>query len=401
MKVLWFVSSLEQKGGGERFVLETVHALCDQGHDAHVVCDRLKRAASFDDRYDLSEVICTSQPFDSNAGYVSRVLSKLRGLSALYQAIHRFKPELVICQSEFDAIKLYLLSRVLRFRYRVFVFGQMYQFKTDITRYSTVFRRHLETVIASSPGYRDTVVMPPPKLPFQVWVINELVSRLKYQALKAADQVFTLSGQVRWEVGLVYDRDAIICRAAFDDSFIDTDRLSNPRPVGRPLRLLSVSRLVDKKRIDLTIEAFSSANLPATLTIIGSGPAEMRLKELAQNSFRREHITFLGAVDDATVLSELNKADCLISMDIGDYDISVVEAMGKGVRVIVASDFDMNEFGNKFGGAVSVYPDKVELAAAIDGIEQMSQPGMDNLPVLSRLTWQSLARTCIALAGKS
>jgi glycosyltransferase involved in cell wall biosynthesis len=398
MKLLWFVSSLEQKGGGERFVLEAVHALRAQGHDAHLACDRLAEAASFDGRYDLSRVICTARPFDLRASYARRALNKLRGAVALARVVRHLKPELVICQSEFDAIRLYLLSRVLAFRYRVFVFGQMYQFKTDITRYSTVFRRHLEAIVASRPGYRATVTMPPPKLPTLTWAINEVVSRLKYRAVRAADRVFTVSTQVQWEVSLVYGVKATVCRAAFAEPFIDTRAVTQPRPVGAPMRLLSVSRLVDKKRIDLTIAAFSAATQRATLTIIGAGPEEERLRQLAAASPRRADIAFLGAVDDATLQRELATADCLVSMDIGDYDISVVEAMGKGLRVVVATDFDMTEFGNEFGGAVSVNPDPATLAAAMDGISTMRPPGPANLPVLQRLTWQALARTVASAA---
>ncbi len=186
-----------------------------------------------------------------------------------------FAPELVICQSEFDAIKLYLLSHVLRFRYRVLVFGQMYQFKTDITRYSTVFRRHLKTIVASRPGYRDTVAMPPPHLSLPIRVINEIVSRLKYRALRKAEHIFTVSNQVQWEVSLLYGRAATVCRAAFTESFLDVGAIGQPRPVGHPIRLLSVSRLVDKKRVDLTIAAFTLADCEATLTIVGSGPSKI------------------------------------------------------------------------------------------------------------------------------
>ncbi len=83
-------------------------------------------------------------------------------------------------------------------------------------------------------------------------------------------------------------------------------------------------------------------------------------------------------------------------MDIGDYDITVVEAMGKGLRVLVADDFDLAGFGNDFGGVVSVHPDTHALAAAIANIGQMRPPGPANLPILRRLTWRSLANTCVA-----
>jgi glycosyltransferase involved in cell wall biosynthesis len=396
MKLLWFVSSLEQKGGGERFALESVQALRAEGHDALIVSDRIGPAASFDGRYDLSSVVCTLQDFDGAAGYLARSFSKLRGIFALCRVICETAPTIVVCQSEFDAIKLYVLSRLLGFRYCVFVFGQMYQIKTDITRYSLVFRKHLEIIVASRPGYRSTVAVPPPKLPPLTWFVNEIVARLKFRALNRADRVFTLSGQVRWEVGLVYRKEATVCRAAFDESFIDRVRVSASRPIGTPMRLLSVSRLVDKKRIDLIIDAFSSAKVPAVLHIVGTGPEETRLKALAAASPRAQDIRFLGAVDDDTLQCELAAADCFVSMDIGDYDIAVVEAMGQGLRVLVAADFDLADFGPAFTGALSVEPEPAALAAAIDSIATLPPPGPANLPVLDRLTWQALARTVAA-----
>jgi glycosyltransferase involved in cell wall biosynthesis len=396
MKVLWFVSSLEQKGGGERFVLESINALRAEGHEANIVCDRLDAAASFDGRYDLSSIRCVNRKLDHNAGYFSRSFSKLRGTLDLLVIIRQYRPDLVLCQSEFDAIKLYLLSKLLNFRYRVFFFGQMYQFKTDITRYSSVFRRHLETIISSRPGYRHTVIMPPPRLPLAVWLINELVSRLKYRALRAADRVFAVSRQGQWEVSIVYGRDATVCRAAFDAGYIDKKTISNPRPVTQPMRLLSVSRLVDKKRIDLMIAAFSASRISAQLIIIGTGPEEVRLKALASQSVKPNNIHFLGAVDDQQLQDELSRADCLISLDIGDYDISVIEAMGKGLRVLVASDFDTSDFQGEFGGLVSVEPDVAALTAAIDAIPEMPAPNRSNLATLQNHTWQSLAHTCVA-----
>jgi glycosyltransferase involved in cell wall biosynthesis len=397
MKILWFVSSLEQKGGGERFVLEAVLALRGLGHEVHIACDRLDAAASFDGRYELKDVLCTAQTFDQSRGYVGRALNKLRGIVAFHGVIRRFAPDLVICQSEFDAIRLYLLSLSpsLNFRYRVFVFGQMYQFKTDISRYSSVFRRHLETIVASRPGYRDTVTMPPPRLPLLTKVVNEGVSLLKYRALRAADRVFTLSNQVRWEVSLVYGRDAVVCRAAFDLAYIDVHAVSQPRVVARPVRLLSVNRLVDKKRVDLTISAFAASTLDGHLTIIGTGPEGERLKAMARHCRRAADITFLGAVDDATLQCELATSECFISMDIGDYDISVVEAMGKGLRVIVATDFDMTEFGESFTGVAIVAPEVAALTLALENIPYMLPPSSLNLPALRRLSWQSLAETCV------
>ena len=164
-KIAWFVSSLQQKGGGERFVLEASRALRASGHEVTVICDRLDQAADFDGAYDLSDIVCTSRDYDSAKGYFGRLFDKLGGLAPLLRVLRREKPDLTVCQSEFDAIKLWARSHFIRLPYAVFVFGQMFQFRTDLTRYALIFRRHLHRIRQSRPGYLETVSLGPPPMP--------------------------------------------------------------------------------------------------------------------------------------------------------------------------------------------------------------------------------------------
>lgn len=398
--IAWFVSSLEQKGGGERFVLEATRALREAGHRTVIICDRLDETASFDGTYDLSDVVCIGQGYDSSKGYFGRLTDKLGGTLPLIRFLRRERPDLTVCQSEFDAIKLWVCSHFVRFPYAVFVFGQMFQFRTDLTRYALVFRRHLDRIRGSRPGYAETVQPDAPPMTPTVRVANETLSWLKYRAIRGAKAIFTLSTQVAWEVSLVYGRnDATLLRAAMTDDFVDRPHISHPSPVQTPVRLLSVSRLVDKKRIDRLIEAVARTTIPLELRIVGTGPDEAILKAQAEASPKRDAMIFLGSIDDRQLAAELAAADCFISLDIGDYDISVVEAMAKGKRVIVTEDFDLASFGENFAGATSVEPQIDAIAAAIDAIPQMSAPTASNLEELHRQTWSSLAERLSRIAA--
>jgi glycosyltransferase involved in cell wall biosynthesis len=395
-RVLWFVSSLEQKGGGERFVLEGCKALRTCGHDVDIVCDRLSEAASFDGRYDISGVTCLNQDGGRQLGYVARSFRKLYGVFALWRHVRRRRPGIIVCQSEYDAIKVALVAGLTRVRYRVFVFGQMFQFKTDLSRYSSVFREHLETIVASRPGYRETVQMPPPRLGPLVWVVNEVISRLKYRSIRRADRVFALSSQVGWEVGLLYGRPASVVRAAFDEEFIDANAFYRSRTVGDNVRFLSVSRLVDKKRIDLVIRAFVASGVSGELRIVGIGPESDYLQSVAEEVKAGHKVKFLGAVSDESLEKELIAADCFVSMDIGDFDISVCEALAKGCRVIVATDFDLKSFDARIQGIVACEPKVQSLAGIMQAVPGMPSAGPVNIEVLGQLTWRWLAEQTAA-----
>ncbi len=394
MNIVWFVSSLEQKGGGERFVLEAVNALRLSGHKVTIVCERLNQLASFDGKYDLSLVRFTNMNYKTNGSYLRRVYQKFIGMFSLYRELREIKPDMVFCQSEFDAIKIWCISKILSFKYRTFIFGQMFQFKTDITKYSRTFRKSLVPILNSRPGYRETVIMPPPKLSHIVWLVNEIISIIKKKAIRGSDKIFTLSNQVGWEVELLYESKSEVCRAAFNQDYIDKARLYSPKKIGSQIRLLSVSRLVDKKRVDLIIQAFAEAKVAAILVIVGVGPEEKNLKSLAHKLGCSDSIEFLGSISDLELKEQLDKSDCFISMDVGDYDISVVEAMGKALRVIVPKDFDLTAFGHGFTGVSLVDSNLYALSRAIESLATMPPPSAINLDALNRLTWQHLAIHC-------
>ena len=103
-----------------------------------------------------------------------------------------------------------------------------------------------------------------------------------------------------------------------------------------------MNRLVGPKRVDIAIEAAKKSGVD--LKIVGSGPEENRLRELAD-----KHIEFLGYVDDDKLATLY--ANCKAVIYLGeeeDFGITPVEAMSFGKPVI----------GAKSGGIVETVNDK-------------------------------------------
>ena len=127
---------------------------------------------------------------------------------------------------------------------------------------------------------------------------------------------------------------------------------------------LTVSRFVPYKRVDVTITAFNQLGLP--LVVIGNGPDERRLRQLAE-----PNIKMLGFQPDAAVADHLERCRGFIFPAEEDFGITVVEAQAAGAPVIA--------YGR--GGAMeTVVPDKTgclfypqtatALAAAVNQFEQ-------------------------------
>ncbi len=105
------------------------------------------------------------------------------------------------------------------------------------------------------------------------------------------------------------------------------------------VELLAVGRLVHAKRLDRFIRIVGelarspmTGNKSVRGTIVGSGPLEANLRELAENTGVSDRIRWLGEVDAATIYAE---ADALVLTS--DYEGTpnvVLEAMASGLPVV-------------------------------------------------------------------
>lgn len=92
-------------------------------------------------------------------------------------------------------------------------------------------------------------------------------------------------------------------------------------------RFLIVSRLMSYKRIDLAVETFNKLKLP--LDIVGSGPEESRLKELAGPT-----IKFHGFLPDEAIRKMYAECRGFVFPQEEDFGITPLEAAASGRPVI-------------------------------------------------------------------
>jgi glycosyltransferase involved in cell wall biosynthesis len=105
---------------------------------------------------------------------------------------------------------------------------------------------------------------------------------------------------------------------------------------GRGRYLLTVSRLDGPKRIDLVVQAMRHVRTDVELRIVGTGPAEPHLRELAAGDPR---ISFLGYVNDDGLIDLYAGARAVLFVPYDeDFGYIAVEAMLSGKPVITATD---------------------------------------------------------------
>jgi glycosyltransferase involved in cell wall biosynthesis len=154
-------------------------------------------------------------------------------------------------------------------------------------------------------------------------LLRRVAGRLRHWDARTAERVnhfIANSEHVRHRIQRHYGRDAEVIHPP-----VDTDRFRlSERTDGY---FLIVSALVPYKRIELAVETCS--RIGARLLIVGSGPEEKRLKQLAGRN-----VEFLGWQSDEQIREYYAGCRALIFPGEEDFGIVPVEAMASGKPVI-------------------------------------------------------------------
>jgi len=131
--------------------------------------------------------------------------------------------------------------------------------------------------------------------------------------------------------------------------------------------VLSVARLEKNKRVDLVVGAMARLPSHLRLIVVGDGSDRRSVEQAAAGSSARDRITFVGAVDDAELVTLYRDALCLVYAPFDeDYGLATLEAFLAQKPVITARDSGGTlEFVRDGENGFIVEPDSDAVAAAI------------------------------------
>jgi glycosyltransferase involved in cell wall biosynthesis len=127
------------------------------------------------------------------------------------------------------------------------------------------------------------------------------------------------------------------------------------------IHILYVGYLLELKGIQHIVKALNELvnekKVNAKLTIVGKGPYEQNLKELAHNLGVDKNIDWKGFVSSPDLINEYKKADVFILASMSEnYGIVVTEALALGTPVIVTKRTALSEFLDEPGCFGIDYP---------------------------------------------
>ena len=187
----------------------------------------------------------------------------------------------------------------------------------------------------------------------ELMVVNNVVRLAKpflRWAIRTADAVTANSTHTVKAIQKIYDRPVtIVPFGTAAGAYSESDQ---PKPDGTK-HLLVVGRLVERKGIPYLIEAVGilARQLPVHLNIVGSGPDEPHLKELARAQGLEQSITFHGRVSQDELIRQYNRCDAFVLPAIVD---SRGDTEGLGVVIIEAMSYRRPVVASGVGGIVDL-----------------------------------------------
>lgn len=153
-------------------------------------------------------------------------------------------------------------------------------------------------------------------------------------------------------------------------------------PIEKPLRLLSVGRLVEKKGFDILLRAVSKLQAEFSLRIIGEGPERGRLEGLISDLGLSEKVHLCGAKSHDELVHEYAGSHAVVVPSVidsnGDRDglpNVILEAMASG-RIVIA--FDTAAIGSAIvDGKTGILTPPKNLEKLAEAIESVANsPGL-------------------------
>lgn len=392
-KIVWVLNRLITVGGGEKLLLEGVEYYREIGFDVYIITWEFSEKALFEGKYENKNIINLNERIKPRENIFQRAVTRLGSILSFRKKLKELNPELIIVQGEYDVATTYIATLFTKLKYSFLIFGQIFQYPHDMGKYSLIFRKNLKTIIESQQGYKETIPIIPPKVGLMNYTSNEIISLIRYFAVRKAVARFTFSKSVQWETQLLFKVGTIRNQGAYKESIFDekynkeTVRQSLNIPLNKKI-LLSFSRLDKKKRIDVIIESLLYLPEDFFLIIAGRGECNDLLQKVVKNNNLEDKVLFLGYIDEVIANPLKAAADIFVSVDIGDFDISPLEAMALGSKAVVSTEFDLDKNLSNFTNLKQslAIPDKVA-NTILELIEFEIEPQYKQ--ILKEYTWEN------------
>lgn len=142
------------------------------------------------------------------------------------------------------------------------------------------------------------------------------------------------------------------------------------------LRILFVGRLIYYKGVDVLLRAAARMK-NVTVTLIGEGPLQKELEQMASDLGLSDSIRFLGAIDDDALVRAYRSHDLFVLPSVSRaeaFGMAMAEAMASGLPAVSTSLGTATDWVNRDGESGLVVPPG-DVGALVEALERLRELG--------------------------
>lgn len=342
------IGGCSAEGGSGRLALEESIYFAKSDFDTYTLAFN-NVAGVFNNAYKLNvEVI--ERKFRSNNFFVL-ILDRLIRVLRLRKRIKELKPAVIICHTAFGCVGLYLATLFTPFPYVTHIFQTIFWPETSretFEEYTLINKKVFTEIRESVPGHKQFIPLNP-KINLRQRILAELRAIGEYISVRKAKKIFVFSNQMRWEVGKIYNRDAVVLKGvAFHPwmfNYKPKQDIKQKLDLSGKKMILSVCNLIPKKRVGLLLEAFAQICYKynnIALVIGGEGPEKKRLEKMALELGIADRVKIMGYIPEDELWDYYVASDVCAHLDCADFAISAYEPLAFQKKVIWSTEMEID-----------------------------------------------------------
>ena len=386
-KIVLLRGGLIIAGGAERLLFEEANYLEKQGFETHILTFNFRQEVLFNRAYkvNVEEIGYTNRP----SSWLLKRVCLVCNILALRRKLRQIKPDVILLTGIADCTLFYFATLFTHYSYSTHIHGTVFWFETDLIKYALVHRKAFDEIRESVIGHREFIPATMPKVNLKQRILNELFAAAMYKGVRKARKIFVLSNQMKWEVGKLYGKDAIVLKGAFPREIFDYKPKQNIKQklgLGNKKMILNINRLDLRKRVDLVIKAFKqvSEHFDDVVLIIGGiGQDEERLRDLVEQLDLANRVRFVGFIKEENLWDYYAACEVFVHPNWADFAIAPYEALALNKKVVWSTEMEIDEHlaANKhiFAANPTVNDFAVAIEKALTTTLTTEITGQDNL----------------------
>ena len=244
-------------------------------------------------------------------------------------------------------IDVYLALFGSKVQYDCWIWGSMFQFTPTVEKlkYAFIFKYKIDKLLELNYVHKDQFVHYKYKN-LKESVKYNLIAILKFLAVRKSRRLYCLSNLNKQEICLLYNKQAIVDFAIFDDE-PQPSRIGNLSQTRKPMQIFTVGRLAENKNIDKLILAFNTilkGGFDARFHIVGTGPDLEKLKALVKKLGISNKVEFHGFVSDSDLDYLFDRNAIFWCFDNADFNLAPLLFASHDYKVVCALPFQKNAF---------------------------------------------------------